>query len=137
MVTQPTIHDASVSIAEIRELFRDDHKHMPLLVEADRLIGTIERQDLAPSCSGDAPACSIAKLRGRTIGPDTSLDEAAAAMRRTARRRLAVVDGRGVLLGLLCLKASSTGFCSDQDVRDRLQGLAEDHSRMKSCHGGG
>ncbi len=35
------------------------------------------------------------------------------------RRRLAVVDERGALLGLLCLKRRLTGFCSDADVAAR------------------
>lgn len=132
MVKQPTTHDASASIAEIRELFLDEHKHIVLLVEKDRLIGTIERQDLATSDSGDASAGSIGTLHGRTIGPGTSLDEAAAVMQRAARRRLAVIDSRGALLGLLCLKASGTGFCSDQDVRNRLLGFAKSTRTRRS-----
>ena len=35
------------------------------------------------------------------------------------RRRVAVINNDGRLLGLLCLKASQAGFCSDQDVRAR------------------
>jgi hypothetical protein len=34
-------------------------------------------------------------------------------------RRLAVVDGQGSLLGLLCLKRHLGGFCSDADVAAR------------------
>jgi len=40
-------------------------------------------------------------------------------MQRTGRRRLAVVDGEGRLVGLLCLKASGSGFCSNEDVASR------------------
>jgi hypothetical protein len=40
-------------------------------------------------------------------------------MTATGRRRAAVTSADGRLLGLLCLKVSQTGFCSDQDVRAR------------------
>jgi hypothetical protein len=36
-------------------------------------------------------------------------------------RRLAVIDHDGTLLGLMCLKRSRTGFCSDEDVASRAQ----------------
>ena len=38
-------------------------------------------------------------------------------------RRLAVVDGHGLLRGLVCLKRRRTGFCSDLDVRARAMAL--------------
>jgi hypothetical protein len=43
-------------------------------------------------------------------------------MTATGRRRAAVTSAGGLLLGLLCLKASRAGFCSDQDVRARALG---------------
>ena len=39
--------------------------------------------------------------------------------------RAAVTSADGQLLGLLCLKSSRTGFCSDQDVRARALGEAD------------
>lgn len=122
MLREPAVHDRSASIADARESLLDDHVHMVLLVEAERLIATVERQDLAPFHRVEMSACSIGVLSGRTIGPDAPLSEAATAMQRGARRRLAVVDDRGFLLGLLCLKASGNGFCSDRDVRNRREG---------------
>ena len=41
------------------------------------------------------------------------------AMLAAGGRRLAVVDHRLRLLGLLCLKRSGLGFCSDRDVAAR------------------
>jgi hypothetical protein len=46
-------------------------------------------------------------------------------MTATGRRRAAVTSADGRLLGLLCLKASRAGFCSDQDVRARALGEAD------------
>jgi len=34
----------------------------------------------------------------------------------------AVVDDRGILLGLLCLKKDGTGYCSDDGVQRRAEG---------------
>jgi predicted transcriptional regulator len=119
MLVEPTVHDASVHVTTLRRLFVDDHVHIALLVDADRLIAAVERDDLAGSIPEDAPAHAVGRLQGRTIGPDASLSEALRTMRRAARRRLAVVDGSGKLVGLLCLKASGDGFCSDRNVRER------------------
>jgi hypothetical protein len=45
-------------------------------------------------------------------------------MRASGRRRLAVTSDDGTLVGLLCLKASGNGFCSDGDVASRRLGRA-------------
>jgi predicted transcriptional regulator len=124
MIAEPSVHDGSASIRDVRAFFLDDHKHMALLVEANKLIGAVEREDLAPFHPDKTAARSIGVLAGRTIRSDASLSEAADVMQRTARRRLAVIDGRGVLLGLLCLKASGAGFCSDEDVRNRREDVS-------------
>jgi len=47
------------------------------------------------------------------------------AMTTTGRRRAAVTSADGRLLGLLCLKASRAGLCSDHDVRARALGEAD------------
>ena len=103
-----------LSFAETRELFRDDHLHMALLVEDGRLVAALERSDLDWPQPDDAPARSIGVPDERTVAPDAPLDAAAESMRRDGRRRLAVVDEEGALLGLLCLKADGSGFCSDR-----------------------
>lgn len=120
MVTCPKTHDLDTAIDEIRAFFEDDHVHMALIVAADqRLVATIERPDLVARSSCRS-AAGLGTLTGRTVGPTTELGAAAAQLRRQRRRRLAVVDDSGRLLGLLCLKKSGTGYCSDDDVRARL-----------------
>jgi predicted transcriptional regulator len=121
MVSCPKVHRPTVTVAELRAFFRDDHVHMALLVDRDKLIGAVERADLRTKVSGAAAALVVAKLEGRTIAPDASLSDAHEAMRRDGRRRLAVTTIDGMLLGLLCLKASGLGFCSDRDVTSRAQ----------------
>jgi CBS domain-containing protein len=124
MVTSPAVHGRRTTVAELRTFFRDDHVHMALLVEERKLVGTVERGDLRPQLSGDTLASSIAKLGGRTVGPDAVLSDVCAAMTRDARRRLAVTRDDSTLLGLLCLKASGDGFCSDTGVGRRRVELA-------------
>jgi CBS domain-containing protein len=121
MLTKPAVHEARATVAELREYFEDEHVHMALLVENGKLVAAVERADLAAADRYDAPAGDLATLEGRTIAPDAELAQALEEMRRAGRRRLAVTDG-GALLGLLCLKASRDGFCSDADVRSRAIG---------------
>jgi hypothetical protein len=40
------------------------------------------------------------------------------------RRRLAVIDESGRLLGLLCLNREGTGYCSDDGILKRLNSQA-------------
>jgi CBS domain-containing protein len=119
MVTRPTVHPPSTSVAELRSFFGDEHVQMALLVDRGRLLGTVERGDLSSAVSGDQPATTVAKLEERTGGPDAPLPAAFDAMTRQGRRRLAVTGDDLMLLGLLCLKAGGNGFCSDADVRQR------------------
>lgn len=119
MVTHPAVHEPSTTVAQLREFFRDDHVHMALLVDDRKLIGIVARDDLTPQLSDGTPATTIAKLDGRTVRPDALLADAIEAMTRNDGRRLAVIDDDSTLLGILCLKASGHGFCSDADVASR------------------
>ena len=40
---------------------------------------------------------------------------------REERRRLAVLDDSGRLIGLLCLKGNGTGYCADDGRRGRRE----------------
>jgi CBS domain-containing protein len=126
MVTRPWTHGADLDVAAAREAFTDSHVHMLLLTERGVLRGTLVREDLSPRLDPDLPALEVALLAGRTAAPDASLGDAVAFMRRHGSRRLAVVDADLRLLGLLCLKKSLDGFCSDADVRSR----AFEHGRL-------
>ncbi len=119
MVTRPQVHGPAATVDELRAFFRDEHVHMALVADGGRLVGTVERADLVEALDGETPAASIAALDGRTIRPEAGLPEALDAMTRHGRRRLAVTRDDATLLGLLCLKASGLGFCSDGDVESR------------------
>jgi predicted transcriptional regulator len=121
MVSRPAVHRPTVTVAELRAFFDDDHVHMALIVDNGTLVGVIERGDLTTEKTDEASAQEIARLDGCTIRPDAALADARAQMTRDGRRRLAVTTEESALAGLLCLKASGHGFCSDQDVAARRQ----------------
>jgi len=123
MLTAPVRHSPSATVREIRDFFRDDHVHAALIVSpAGYLEAVVERDDVAGAKAPGAAAAPLGRLAGRTVTAGASLAEVRRAMAVTGRRRVAVTSTDGRLLGLLCLKASRTGFCSDQDVRARAMG---------------
>lgn len=130
MVRAPKTLDASATVQHVRSLLTDDHVHMALLIDGQLLVGTLTRDDLpvsepssggpdAPDPDARSPALSWARLAGRTVSPSASATATFRAMVLERHRRLAVVADDGTLLGLLCLKASRTGFCGDLDVLSR------------------
>lgn len=120
MISCPKTHNPNTAAEEIRALFENEHVHMALIVATDRrLVTTIERRDLPASSPALSLAAELGTLTGRTARPTQPLDAITAALVRERRRRLAVVDESGRLLGLLCLKKDGTGYCSDDNVRER------------------
>ena len=123
MLTAPVRHYLSATVGEIRDFFCDDHVHAALIVSpAGYLEAVVERDDIAGCRALDAAAAPLGRLAGRTVPAGASLAEVRQAMIAAGRRRAAVTSADGRLLGLLCLKASQAGFCSDQDVRARALG---------------
>lgn len=120
MVSSPKTHGPEAGLAKVRAFFEDDHHHMALIVASDgRLLTTIERPDLAAATSSSVPIATIGTLIGRTAWPADPLAAVTVELLRNGRRRLAVIDYSGRLLGLLCLKKDGTGYCSDEGIRER------------------
>ncbi len=122
MIHRPKVCGPGTTVTDVRELFLDDHVHAVLVADLGTLLTVVERADVE-SARADAPARECGRLTGRTVGPDADLDQTWRSMAEAHRRRLAVVDPHGTLLGLLCLKRSGQGFCSDADVADRAAEL--------------
>ena len=120
MLTTPVRHPLGTTVREIRDFFDDDHVHAALIVgPAGYLAAGVERGDSAHSREPGATAAPLGRLAGRTVVGDASLPATQQAMNATRRRRAAVIRDDGKLVGLLCLKATWTGFCSEDDVRAR------------------
>jgi len=83
------------------------------------LVATVEPADLHGG-RDDTPALPLGRLDDRTVSPETPLATAGALMRSRGIRRLAVTGEGNVLVGLLCLKRRSNGYCSNDDVGERF-----------------
>lgn len=129
LLRQPTVHRADLTVGQARAAFDASAKtHMLLLAGDGVLIGTLTRADLDRGGDGgvgldggvdldpNARAAAVGTLVGRTTAPDVPLAPTHALMCRRGIRRLAVVDDAMRLLGLLCLKHSRSGFCTDDGV---------------------
>jgi CBS-domain-containing membrane protein len=122
MITWPKTHGPDAGLHDILSFFEDDHVHMALVVAADaRLVTAIERPDIPADAPAATLAATLGTLSGRTAHPATALHAATTVLLRQRRRRLAVVDERGCLVGLLCLNKAGTGYCSDDGIRERAR----------------
>jgi hypothetical protein len=122
MLSIPWTHSPAATVGEVAEFFQDEHVHAALIISAGGyLVTVVERGDLGPDAAPDVPAVRLGRLDGRTVQAAASLSQARRAMLAERRRRAAVISPDGRLLGLLCLKASHNGFCSDRDVLERSQ----------------
>lgn len=117
MLRRPTVHAADLSVAAARAAFDASPKtHLLLLVRGGVLVTTLTRADLDVDVDPLGLAARLGSLADRTVGPDVRLGPIREAMIRDGVRRLAAVDPAMRLLGLLCLKRSLNGFCSDEGV---------------------
>ena len=96
--------------------------HSLLVVRGRQLVSVVERADVA-GADDHVLVAGFGCLTGRTVGPTADLETVRVRMLDLGLRRLAVVDRANALLGLLCLKRSGAGFCSDEDVSRRATGL--------------
>lgn len=119
MLNSATLSGPACTVGDLRTLFKDDHIHAAVVVDQGRLVTVVERSDLTPQLDHAVPAAALGHLRGRVLSPDVPLEQARLRMLEAGLRRLAIIDDQGRYRGLLCLKRSGTGFCSDQDVRTR------------------
>lgn len=123
MVRTPLVRDRSTTVEQARAFFDSDHVHMLLITPTghvgEPLLGTVVRDDLLAHDVSGTEVLEHARLTGRTVHEDATLEEVRQALQSAGGRRLAVVDHAGRLSGLLCLKRDGTGFCSDADVASR------------------
>lgn len=127
MLRHPSVHPAELTVGEARSLFATSAKLRVLLIVADgRLVSTVVREDISASADPASRVADAGTLAGRCVAADASLEATFDTMVRDGRRRLAVVEPDGRLLGLLCLKQSHSGFCTDEGVaamrRSRARG---------------
>lgn len=129
MLRAPIVLAASSTLADARDVLASSHVHIVLLTATGRvgepLLGTLVRDDVPDRGGARDSALTHARLAGRTVHADLVADDVRRSMRASGRRRLAVVGTDGRLVGLLCLKRSGEGFCTDAGVRARRAARAE------------
>lgn len=117
MLTAPKVCDRGAVVADLHSFFEDEHVHCALVTDGSRLLSVVTRDDLDADLA--LPASAVGTLRGRTIAASVDLDSVHKRMVEKGIRRLAVVSETGHLLGLLCLKRTGIGFCSDEGIAAR------------------
>lgn len=114
MVTAPKALPADVTVGAVRALFDNPHVVTALLVDCERFVGAIRRDELPEpdALADDAPARALAVRRVPAIEPDAPLTEALAVLDARGENRLVVLEPDGErLCGLLCLTRDRHGFC--------------------------
>jgi CBS-domain-containing membrane protein len=120
MHTFPKTSHPSTTVGQARELFGNDKVHALLVVDDGVLIAVVERADLTGRDDHE-PVAPAGRLGDRVVAPSDGLHETWDAMVAAGRRRVAVTTEGGRLVGLLCLKRSGLGFCSDAGIRARAE----------------
>ena len=116
MLRNPKTLTAAASVAEVRELLADPKVQMVLLADGAAFKGAVTR--VPADASPRDRAVAYVDTDAETISPDASADEAFERAAASPTRRVIVLDADDNLLGLLCLKASRTGFCQTPGTVD-------------------
>jgi CBS domain-containing protein len=113
MLRRPKTLPSSATVGDVRAFFQNPHVMTALLVDDGDFRGAIDRGGLPADAPDGVSALEYAAADTPTISPDAGVEDALAALRGVASRRLVVLDADGArLLGLVCLNTTGTRFCS-------------------------
>lgn len=129
MLVHPTLAGVDTTVRDMRVFLADGHVHCGLIVDGERLVAIVVREDLE-GAPDDGLAAHYGTCEGRTAPGSGRAEEVRLAMMADGIRRLAVVDEDQRLLGLLCLKNSGRGFCSVDDVAARAADRAASYDAI-------
>lgn len=98
MSTEPIGLPGTSTVQEAARLMRDQDVGDVLVIDDDRLEGVVTDRDivvrgLADGLDGTTPLAQVCTETVVTLGPETTLEDAAQTMREQSVRRLPVVDG--------------------------------------------
>jgi CBS domain-containing protein len=105
LVSDPRVLPGDATLQQVAELLTHPHVESALVVDGERLVGSITPETLVSAIAegrdlASLTAADLADGEVPTIGPDESLEEALRVMAEYDLERLAVVDG-GRFLGIL------------------------------------
>lgn len=119
MHTFPKTCGPATTVGDARAFFGNPKVHALLVVDDGVLVAVVERADL-DGRADRVPAAPAGRLGDRVVAPAADLHTTWDAMALAGRRRVAVADDAGRLVGLLCLKRTGRGFCSDSGIQARI-----------------
>jgi CBS domain-containing protein len=102
---------ASATIGEVSDWFAaSTSRRMALLADDGRYAGSLTPADVSGDLERTRPAAEVAK-DGPTIAPDAPASAGEELALLTDSRRVPVVDGDGMLLGIVSVTGDLTSFC--------------------------
>jgi len=111
MMFEPRSTPADTTLAAARETFSNPRVKLLLVVDGDRFLGTLTREDLP--AEGDGRIGDLVRADSARIDPGAAVADAVAMLDGTGTNRLPVVDDDGTLLGLVCWDRAGQRFCVD------------------------
>jgi len=127
MIMNPITLKADRSLRDAHQLMAQfSISGVPIVDDSDRLVGIITNRDLQFETELDQPLSGVMTQEGLITAPvGTSLDEAERILHRHRIEKLPVVDGDGVLRGLITVKdifkrRAFPNACKDQHGRLRV-----------------
>ncbi|MFM8536747.1 MAG: IMP dehydrogenase, partial [Planctomycetaceae bacterium] len=106
IIADPVTLPPSATVARARDVM-DQHNisGVPITVDGRRLVGIITRRDLRFLESGETPVAEIMTKSGLVTATGTvTLDEAETILMANKVEKLLLVDGNGLLTGLITIK---------------------------------
>ena len=113
MLSHPRTLGTTATVGDLRRMFANRNVRTALLVDGERFVGTVERDDVPETAGDDDPARALAHYDDQLIRPDQRVRDVIAQLDSSREGRLVVVDEDGsTLRGLLCLSGVEGAFCS-------------------------
>jgi len=106
-----TMPAATTTVGDVRAFFASSTSHhVALLTDGDRYVGAIEAGSISADADAAAPAAGHVRP-APTIEPCAPAATARDVAMAQPSLRAAVVDGDGVLVGIVAITSTRDGFC--------------------------
>jgi hypothetical protein len=101
----------AATVGDLRAYFAEsDSRQLALLVDGDRYVGSVGRDELPADAQASASAAGFAQ-RGPVIEASRSARDAKEVALAAPSGRVAVLDAGGALVGIVALNHRRDGFC--------------------------
>ena len=102
---------ATATIGDVREWFAaSTSRRQAFVADAGRYVGSLTPDDIGGDIDPARPAVEVAQA-GPTVSPEAPATEGRDLALLTDSRRVPVVDGEGILLGVVAVTGDMQSFC--------------------------